>query len=90
MENDIRDYLRTLPPHVASRQAARLLTDAADEIDRLQGVVDAQRKAIDFCREKCVSRTAGNINDPFAWLPQRDWDDFVKQAAAAEAAGGEK
>ena len=41
MENDIRGYLRTLPPHVASRQAARLLSDAADEIERLQAVVDA-------------------------------------------------
>jgi hypothetical protein len=40
MENDIRDYLRTLPPHVASRQAARLLAEAADEIVRLRAIVD--------------------------------------------------
>ena len=47
MENDIRGYLRTLPPHVASRQAARLLSDAADEIERLQAIIDKLPKTAD-------------------------------------------
>ncbi len=62
---------------------AALLTQAADKIERLQAIADKYRDACQFAIEKCVSRTAGNSTDPFAWLPQRDWDDFVSMTAEA-------
>jgi len=41
MIEKIRNYLLTLPPHVASRRSAQLLCDAAEELEQLQAVADA-------------------------------------------------
>ena len=42
----IREYLRTLSPHVREREAAVLLEEARDEIERLR-LTDQERQAID-------------------------------------------
>jgi len=68
--------------------------EAPDVIDTLRREAktlweerDAYRDACTFAREACVSRTAGNYNNPFAWMPQRNWDQFVSHCEAASAGG---
>ena len=57
----------------------------ATKIKGLQAKLDMCRDACRFAREACVSREAGNTDNPFAWMSQRNWDQFVSHCEAAEA-----
>ncbi len=49
----------------------------------LKSQVEKLQAVIRFALDKCVSRTAGNLDNPFAYLWQQDWDDFAALALKA-------
>lgn len=55
----------------------------AAERTRREVLVSELRAVIYFALDKCVSRTAGNLVNPFAYLRQQDWDDFAAMALKA-------
>lgn len=61
----------------AMRGLRKIIKDLKDEAERL-------RTIIQFARDKCVVRDAGTLNSPFAYLWQRDWDEFVRRSEAAK------
>ncbi len=78
MASDKRDFDRRW-----EEEKRKATANQEAELQRLQGIVDKQRKAIQYVQGWCMSRTAGNTNNPFAWIPQPQWDEFVSQAEAA-------
>jgi len=74
---DIRDVRARCANAMRNTAVGKHLQEALDEIERLRAVIQ-------FARDKCVCRTAGNEKNPFAYLWKRDWDEFERMAEAAK------
>jgi len=54
LANQIREHLRTLPPHVKGRKTGSLLSKAAEEIERLRKQCQVADRTIVHYEQMCV------------------------------------
>ena len=50
------------------------------EVGKLTERIEQLRAIVQFALDKCACRSAGNKDNPFAYLWKRDWDEFEKRA----------
>ena len=46
----------------------------------VENEVTKLREVLQFALDKCRCRNAGNLQNPFAYLNSRDWEEFEKNA----------